>query len=246
MKRISWAIVVAVALGALWIWAPWRRLPILSSAQLPVSAPSRRSDGRASVQDRLNECGQAARARLAPFFGAAAVPYPPGSLVLLGLKDSKTLQVCASGPQGPLRLIRSYPILAASGQSGPKLREGDRQVPEGIYRIESLNPNSRYHLSLRIGYPNEFDRAMARLDGRRALGGDIMIHGSDASVGCLAMGDEAAEDLFVLAADTGVDRIKVVLAPGDLRKSAAPAGPHLPSWAGRLYEHIRAELDRLP
>jgi hypothetical protein len=87
---------------------------------------------------------------------------------------------------------------------------------------------------------------MARVDGRRNLGGDIMIHGSDASVGCLAMGDEAAEDLFVLAADTGVDRIKVVLAPGDLRKAAAPTGTHLPSWAGRLYEHIRAELDRLP
>lgn len=74
--------------------------------------------------------------------------------------------------------IKSYPILAASGSIGPKLRESDMQVPEGVYQIESLNPNSQFHLSLRVNYPNEFDREQARIDGRAQLGGDIMIHGS--------------------------------------------------------------------
>ena len=76
-----------------------------------------------------------------------------------------------------VRLAR-YPIRAASGALGPKLREGDRQVPEGVYDIESLNPNSRFHVALRVGYPNAFDRQMAGREGRTALGGDIMIRAS--------------------------------------------------------------------
>src|SRR5690606_4961 len=101
---------------------------------------------------------------------------------------------------GVLRFVRALPVLAASGRVGPKLQYGDYQVPEGFYRIEALNPNSRFHLALRVNYPNAFDRAEAAREGRTHLGGDIMIHGSNASVGCLAMGDVVSEDLFVLAA----------------------------------------------
>ena len=56
-------------------------------------------------------------------------------------------------------MICVYPVLGASGVLGPKLKEGDRQVPEGVYRVPELNPNSDFHLSLRLDYPNEFDRA---------------------------------------------------------------------------------------
>jgi murein L,D-transpeptidase YafK len=127
------------------------------------------------------------------------------------------------------------------------LREGDRQVPEGIYPIESLNPNSSYHLSLRVGYPNAFDRAQAANEGRKNLGGDIMIHGKSVSIGCLAMGDEAAEDLFVLAADTGLQNIKVVLSPMDFRTGAAvPKTAKLPDWTEGLYNQIRSEMAALP
>jgi murein L,D-transpeptidase YafK len=66
----------------------------------------------------------------------------------------------------------------ASGGLGPKLGAGDRQGPERIYAIESLNPNSLFHLSMRLNYPNEFDQMRAKQDGRSDLGGDIMIHGS--------------------------------------------------------------------
>jgi hypothetical protein len=61
--------------------------------------------------------------------------------------------------------LKTYPILAGSGTLGPKLVEGDGQVPEGLYRVESLNPNSSFHLALRVNYPNEFDRAKGKLDG---------------------------------------------------------------------------------
>jgi len=144
-------------------------------------------------------------------------------------------------------LIRSYPILAASGHAGPKLREGDFQVPEGLYRIESLNPNSSFHLALRVSYPNEFDLANAAKEHLENLGGDIMIHGSAVSVGCLAMGNQAAEDLFVLAAETGIRHIEVILSPLDFRvhKEAVPqAGA--PDWLEGLYQRIGNELRRYP
>lgn len=92
-------------------------------------------------------------------------------------------------------------MLAASGGPGPKLREGDLQVPEGVYRLTAFNPNSSYHLSLRVDYPNAEDRAaedraVARSDRRTSLGGDIFIHGKAVSIGCLAIGDPGIEELL--------------------------------------------------
>ena len=96
-------------------------------------------------------------------------------------------------------------------------------------------------------YPNAFDRRRGAADGRRRLGGDIMIHGRAASIGCLAMGDEVAEDLFVLAADTGLPRISVILAPWDLRRHPAPGRDvPLPAWAPELYASVAGALRRLP
>ncbi|MBI4584602.1 MAG: hypothetical protein HY717_11360 [Planctomycetes bacterium] len=178
-----------------------------------------------------------------PLFEARAVPYPPRKLALIGLKDEKALEVWAAGEDGKFALITTYPILGASGRLGPKLREGDYQVPEGLYRLESLNPNSLYHLALRVNYPNDFDRERAAREGRGRLGGDIMIHGGAGSIGCLAMGDEAAEDLFVLAAETGLGRIAVILSPADFRQRELPELDHeLPPWTAELYARIKSEL----
>jgi hypothetical protein len=202
--------------------------------------------GRKTVQEVVEVYGPVADERLRGRFEAAGVSYPPGEVVLVGLKREMVLEVWASGTEGPLKLIRVYPILAASGRPGPKLREGDLQVPEGLYGIESLNPNSRFHLSLRLNYPNYFDRAQARRDGRTDLGGDIMIHGSNVSVGCLAVGDEAAEDLFVLAAGIGIEKVSVILSPVDFRKTAPGEASHaLPSWVDVLYGRIREELSKV-
>ncbi len=199
-----------------------------------------------TVADRLEQFGPAVRQRLLPYFQSASVPYPPHKITLVALKDQKLLQLWASGPDSPFKLIRTYPILAASGRLGPKLKEGDRQVPEGIYKIESLNPNSRYHLALRINYPNDFDRRQAKRQGRTNLGGDIMLHGSNASIGCLAMGDRAAEDLFILAARTGIKNITVILTPVDFRTTQLPdATDPLPPWTNELYEQIKTKLSAL-
>lgn len=202
--------------------------------------------GKKTVAERVAEYGPAARSRMAGDFRKSGVGYPPKRVVLVGLKKENILQVYASSGQG-LCYIRSYPVLGASGELGPKLKEGDMQVPEGIYSVESLNPNSAFHISTRVGYPNDFDREMAEKDGRNNLGGDIMIHGGMASAGCLAMGDEAAEDIFILASDTGITNIQVILSPIDFRTTTLHPGEYpQPEWTKALYARLSRELSELP
>lgn len=215
---------------------------VVVSLAPPVRSRFRR---RATVAERVAEYGPAARARLEPHFWAAGVAYPPSRVVLLGLKQERRLELYAGGAgDGPV-FIRAWPIIGASGKLGPKLREGDRQVPEGLYRIDSLNPNSRFHLSLRIDYPNEFDRRIAAAERRGNLGGDIFIHGGSASVGCLAMSDPVAEELFTLVADIGRENVEVVIVPVDLRRSAVPPELHT-GWRVELYDALSRRLAALP
>lgn len=200
-----------------------------------------------TVEDRLAQVGRPALARLERRFVAAGLDLPPDQLALVAFKDKRILELYGRKRAEPWCFLLRYPIRGASGTLGPKLREGDRQVPEGLYRVERLNPNSRFHLALRLDYPNALDRAMAALEGRHAVGGDIMIHGGDQSIGCLAMGDEAAEDLFTLAAMVGIDNVRVVLSPVDFRETAHFDAPALlPGWTHSLYAQLRAELDRYP
>jgi hypothetical protein len=203
--------------------------------------------GPYSVEERLAQFGGRARERLRPHFAAAGVAFPPESVALLTFKDTRRLELYARGPGQRWTPIRPYPVLAASGVLGPKLREGDKQVPEGLYRVTLLNPNSRFHVSLRLDYPNAFDQRMARSDGRTQLGGDIMIHGREVSSGCLAMGDEAAEELFTLAATVMPRPILAVISPTDFRTvQAAAVAVGSTGWTADLYAAIRAELANFP
>lgn len=221
---------------------------ILFQTQLrrPVVAVVQIMKGKKTISDRVSQYGDAVRARLAPQFANIKVAYPPRRVTLVGLKAERTLQVWVLGDNGKWAHLRDYPIFGMSGVLGPKLKEGDMQVPEGLYRVESLNPNSLYHLALRVNYPNSQDRLWGKRDGRSELGSDIMIHGKTCSVGCLAMGDGGSEDLFVLAAETGVDNVSIILAPVDFRTRNLPAQmPPLPSWADELYETIKNEMQKL-
>jgi hypothetical protein len=227
---------LAVALGA---------IAVATACRAPVRRPP--APREATIADRVAQYGPRARARLAPYFAAAGVRYPPARFVVLAFKRERELDLLAAGPGRDLAFIRSYWIQGASGGLGPKLRVGDGQVPEGIYTIEYLNPNSVAHLSLALSYPNDYDRSRAEEDGRDDLGGDIMIHGGSGSIGCLAVGDEAAEDLFVLAADAGWRDAVVVVSPVDFRRSVLPADYRPPAgWVDDLYASLRALLDRLP
>lgn len=202
--------------------------------------------GSRTVEDVLRIYGPEAVERLTPHFKRAGVDYPPREVTLLGLKAEKRLEVWAPDRRGVNKLIRTYDIQAASGVRGPKLREGDRQVPEGVYKLISLNPNSDYHLSMKINYPNSFDRFQAEMEGRKRLGGDIFIHGKAVSAGCLAMGDIPIEDLFVLVSHVGKENVKVVIAPHDPReRPLRVATEDLPDWVPELYQTIAYEVGQL-
>jgi len=164
------------------------------------------------------------------------------SIALLAFKEEQHLELWIRPPESKWRLHKQYPFTAFSGTLGPKLREGDKQIPEGIYRIEYLNPNSSYHLSLKIDYPNAFDRQMARRDGRTRLGGDIFLHGEDVTIGCIPLGNEAIEEVFALVATAGKEKATVLIAPRDLRKSVSP--PVLPDipWTQTLYRDLQSAL----
>ena len=113
---------------------------------------------------------------------------------------------------GRYQLFTTYPICLWSGRLGPKLAEGDRQAPEGFYSVtrEELNPNSRWHRSFSLGFPNEFDRAHGR------TGSFIMVHGGCQSIGCFAMTDDVVDEIWRLvtaALDAGQPAFNVQVFP---------------------------------
>lgn len=117
-------------------------------------------------------------------------------MLLRIFKQSSQLELWLDGSDGRYVLFDTFAVCRWSGQPGPKLREGDRQAPEGFYAVTpaALNPRSRYHVSFDLGFPNAFDRAHGR------TGSFLMVHGGCVSVGCYAMGDEAIETIYTLVA----------------------------------------------
>lgn len=180
-------------------------------------------------------------------FLKSGVSYPPKKIALLAFKQEQNIELWAQDSSQVWRYISSYPLTAYSGILGPKLKEYDKQIPEGIYKITMFNPYSRWHLSLMVNYPNEFDRAHAFRDGRHKLGGDIFIHGKNSSIGCLAIGDNAIEQIFLLSRRVGLNNVELIIAPNDLRKSeAATSYFNQPRWLPELYQKIKYALNKYP
>lgn len=200
-----------------------------------------------SVPESVTKYGEAARNKLKPIFKSAGVSYPPSQIAMIGLKEEKLLVLFARNTEGKWKQVTGYPVIGTSGKAGPKLKEGDLQIPEGFYNIVALYPNSIAHLGLRVNYPNAEDRTRARLDRRTKLGGDILIHGSYWSTGCLAMGNEAIEDLYILVHDTGCKNVQLILSPCDLRtKQPDIKFTEQPAWVPAMYKEIRLSLKSFP
>ena len=124
---------------------------------------------------------------------------PKESPILVRLfKEDAELEIWKEDESGRFALLATYPICRWSGELGPKIKEGDRQAPEGFYTITpaQLNPNSQYYLSFDIGYPNAFDRAYGR------TGGNLMVHGDCSSRGCYAMTDDQISEIYALARES--------------------------------------------
>lgn len=148
------------------------------------------------------------------------------------------------------RFVRfaTYPICRWSGTLGPKLQEGDRQAPEGFYTVDAaaLNPNSRWHRSFNLGFPNELDRAHGR------TGTFLMVHGGCASIGCYAMTDPVIDEIWRLvtaALGNGQSRIPVHVFPFRMTSENMEQvrdSPWHPFWRDLKIGHDHFEANLLP
>lgn len=168
------------------------------------------------------------------------------SVFLLISKQERTLEAWVKkGTGSKYVLFRSFPVLAASGKLGPKRREGDKQVPEGFYNIDTYNPKSNFHLSMRVNYPNAADRV---LSDQQHPGSDIYLHGGRKSIGCVAIGDPGIEELYTLCRSaTNSTSIQVLIVPfgfesKDRAKLPREFAQHKRLWAEieAIYRYFRA------
>lgn len=250
--------------------------PIVGPAMMRLSPESAIPAGKAkpapnTVAARLADFGSEARARLRPALRDAGLSYPPTRLRLAAFKKEQRIDLYAADHENDtLRFVKSYDFLAGpqpitAAHRGPKLFEGDRRVPEGLYRLGYLNPRSIADVSIRIGYPNRFDRARALDDGRdpETIGSDIMLHGpTNGTEGCLSLEKPDIEEVFTLLADTRAEAKRrgeaadadILIAPRDFRIAQmddaairdAVSEEKLPDWTPTLYRDIDRSVNRLP
>ena len=157
-------------------------------------------------------------------------------------KEEAELEVWKQTRDGRYALLKTYPICRWSGELGPKIKEGDRQAPEGFYTITpgQMNPLSNYYLAFNMGYPNAFDRAHGR------TGSQLMVHGDCSSRGCYAMTDEQIGEIYALAREAffgGQQAFQVQAYPFRMTpKNMARhrTNPHMPFWKmlKRGYDHF--------
>jgi murein L,D-transpeptidase YafK len=136
------------------------------------------------------------------------------NIFLRAFKEEQILEIWATDSlHEHYVLMKEYRICRISGDEGPKRRQGDRQIPEGCYHIDRFNPWSSFHLSLGINYPNASDRL---LSDRKHPGGEIFIHGSCVTIGCIPMTDDRIKEIYILAVEAknnGQERIPLHVFP---------------------------------
>ncbi|MDJ0365480.1 hypothetical protein QMK33_09965 [Hymenobacter sp. H14-R3] len=152
------------------------------------------------------------------------------------IKTSRTLEVWARNHgEAAFRLLGGYPLAAVSGSLGPKRQAGDGQVPEGFYTIDRFQPRSAFHLALGLDYPTSDDLLAIGLGDP---GGDIFLHGSNVTVGCLPLTDAGIDEVYLLAvaaraagqASLAVHIFPFPLVDSELRQRAV--NPNAAFWRG--------------
>lgn len=162
-------------------------------------------------------------------------------------KQESVLEIWKRDKTGRYALLKDYKICAWGGTIGPKIREGDKQSPEGFYTVTParMNPNSQYHLSFDVGYPNAFDRAFGR------TGAAIMVHGACTSAGCFAMTDGQVEEIYALAREAfagGQPSIQVQSFPFRMTAQNMARNrnnPHAPFWRNLKEGYDHFEVTKL-
>ncbi|PDT80292.1 murein L,D-transpeptidase family protein [Sinorhizobium sp. BJ1] len=164
------------------------------------------------------------------------------SAILLRIfKEEGTLEVWKANASSRFQLLKSYKICAWSGKLGPKVKEGDRQAPEGFYPLypHQMNPNSNYYLAINTGFPNTYDKANGR------SGTHLMIHGACSSSGCYSMTDEQIIEIFALARDAfkgGQENVQLQAFP--FRMTAENMARHRDNSNIEFWKMLKAGYDQ--
>jgi murein L,D-transpeptidase YafK len=172
----------------------------------------------------------------------ASLGSSPGAAMMVRIfKESSELEVWKQTANGSYKLFKSYEICAWSGVLGPKIKEGDRQSPEGFYTVTPglMNPNSNYYLAFNTGFPNKFDRAYGR------TGSDLMVHGDCSSRGCYSMTDESIAEIYALARESfkgGNASFQLQIYP--FRMSAQNLAKHADNPNMSFWKDIKEGYDR--
>lgn len=136
------------------------------------------------------------------------------NMLLVAYKDSDELEIYAKKKNEKTYIkLTTYEICSRSGELGPKRKQGDNQVPEGFYNIDRFNPTSNFYISLGLNYPNQADRKKSNAAN---LGGDIFIHGSCVTIGCMPMTDDKIKEIYLYAIhakNNGQTKIPVYVFP---------------------------------
>jgi murein L,D-transpeptidase YafK len=173
---------------------------------------------------------------------------PKESPILVRIfKEEAELEVWKQDAAGKFALLKTYPICRWSGELGPKIKQGDRQAPEGFYTITpgQMNPNSQYYLAFNLGYPNAFDRAHGR------TGAHLMVHGDCSSAGCYSVTDEQIQEIYALGRDSffggqrsfQVQAYPFRMTPVNMAKHRS--NPHMAFWKMLKVGYDHFEVTRL-
>lgn len=232
------------AIAAVFKSAPFEKFPPNSPESIAIELHLETTPVlNLTVQQAIERYGSEARQVLRERCRASGIAYPPKHLTLIGLKQEKLLLMFTGDKDR--KLIGSFPLVSYSGNLGPKLKQGDLQIPEGIYRITHLEAYNM--LALGVNYPNVVDRMNAAADHRTKLGSDILVHGGSKSTGCLVVSNEDMEQVFVAVNDVGCVNTKLIIAPCDLRKTRPAIDlKKQPKWVPDLYKSIREQLLNYP
>jgi murein L,D-transpeptidase YafK len=151
------------------------------------------------------------------YFSEKGLAYDDYNLFLRIFKKEQKLEVWVSKKnKQTYTLLHTYDFCSSSGTLGPKRKEGDLQIPEGIYHINHFNPQSNFLLSLGINYPNAADKIFS---DKKNPGGSIYIHGNCVTIGCIPITDDKIKELYLLAVEArsqGQEKIPVHIFPAKL------------------------------
>ncbi len=180
-------------------------------AQLPSFKEAQLKNGR------VKSAYQEKEAAVKEYFREMKLDYSGFQLFLRAFKKEQNLEVWIKEKgKEEFILLHTYSFCSTSGTLGPKRKEGDLQIPEGIYRINHFNPVSNFHLSLGISYPNASDKI---LSDKQHPGGSIYIHGNCLTIGCIPITDDKIKELYILAVEArnnGQEKIPIHIFPDRL------------------------------